>query len=72
MALDGLDSRNVAGYVRNFSLLGEWKECDIGEFEKGRVPDNSMMLNIVLRVAIDKMDRLESFRYVSYLLELLG
>jgi hypothetical protein len=62
MALDGLVSRNTGGYVKSFWLLGQWKECGIEDFEKGRVPDNTMMLNIVIKAALDKMDRLEEFR----------
>jgi hypothetical protein len=62
MALDGLVSRNVSGYVHRLRLFGLWKECDIEEFQKGRVPDNTMMLNIVVKAALDKMDKLQSFR----------
>jgi hypothetical protein len=64
MALDGLVSRNIGGYVRSLSLLGLWKECDLGDFEKGRVPDNTMMLNIVVKAALEKMEKLESFWYL--------
>ncbi|KIW03646.1 uncharacterized protein PV09_05394 [Verruconis gallopava] len=63
MGLDGLVSRPVAGYVRTLTLVGHFKEHREDEFEKGRIPDNTMMLNIVIRAAIDKMDKLESFRW---------
>jgi len=64
MALDGLVSRNVGGYVRSFQLFGDFKEREKDEFEKGRIPDNTMMLNIVIRAAIEKMEKLQTFRYV--------
>lgn len=63
MGLNGLVTRNVAGLVRSLRLWGEWREHDVGEHARfGRVPENSMMLNIVVRAAVDKMDKLESFR----------
>ncbi|TLD27815.1 hypothetical protein E2P81_ATG06161 [Venturia nashicola] len=61
MALDGLVSRNIGGYVRELILEGVWKEVGLEEFEKGRVPDNTMMLNIVVKAALDRMEKLESF-----------
>ncbi|KAF2817204.1 uncharacterized protein BDZ99DRAFT_373361 [Mytilinidion resinicola] len=61
MGLNALVSRNFTNYVQNFRVLGEWKESDIEDFSKGRVPDNSMMLNIALRAAIDKMQNIQSF-----------
>jgi hypothetical protein len=67
MALDALVSRNVAGYVKSFRLIGEWREMDVNEFSKGRVPDNTMMLNIAIKAALDKMDKLQSFRYTAML-----
>lgn len=66
MGLNGLISRNIAGLVRSFKLSGEWKEYDLEEFARvGRVPDNSMMLNMVVRAAVEKMEKLESFRYFA-------
>lgn len=65
MGLNGLVTRNTAGYVKSWRLLGEWKESDVDDFSKGRVPDNSMMLNIVVRAAMDKMTSLENFRHVQ-------
>jgi hypothetical protein len=64
MALDGLVSRNIGAYVRDFRLVGAWKEVGFEEFEKGRVPDNTMMLNIVVKAALEKMEKLEAFRFV--------
>lgn len=64
MGLNGLVSRNVTGYVRNFEVIGEWKEHELHEHAKmGRVPDESMMLNSLVRVAVEKMATLDSFRY---------
>jgi hypothetical protein len=65
MALDGLVSRNIGGYVKSFRLEGLWKECDLEDFQKGRVPDNTMMLNIVVKAALEKMDKLEAFWYLQ-------
>lgn len=63
MGLNGLLTRNVAPLVRTFRLWGEWKEHDLEEHARfGRVPDNTMMLNIVARAAVDKMEKLIDFR----------
>lgn len=63
MGLNGLVSRNVASYVKSFRLHGEWKEHDLQEYSKvGRVTDSSMVLCSLIRVAIEKMTVLESFR----------
>lgn len=62
MALDAMVSRNVGAYVKSLKLIGEWREMDVDEFSKGRVPDNTMMLNISIRAALDKIDKLQSFR----------
>ena len=65
MGLNGLVSRNVAGYVRTFELCGLWKEHSIEEHAKvGRVPDESMMLNTLVRVAVERMGALHTFRSV--------
>lgn len=67
MGLNGLVSRNVAGYVKYFELYGEWKEYELQEHAKlGRVPDESMMLNTLVRVAVERMAVLDSFRYDFY------
>ena len=63
MGLNGLISRNLAGLVRSFKIGGDWKEYDLEEFTRvGRIPDNSMMLNMVIRMAVEKMEKLDSFR----------
>ena len=63
MGLDGLVSRPIAGYVKGLTLIGNFKEHKEDEFEKGRIPDNTMMLNIVIRAAIEKTDKLERFHW---------
>jgi hypothetical protein len=65
MALEGLVSRNVSGFVKKLRLVGIWKEVDVEDFAKGRVPDNTMLLNIVVKAALEKMNGLESFRFVQ-------
>ena len=66
MGLNGLVSRSVADYVRTFEVCGEWKEHDLAAYAKvGRVPDDSMLLNSLVRVAIEKMSVLEDFRYMQ-------
>ncbi|KAF2087242.1 hypothetical protein K490DRAFT_73674 [Saccharata proteae CBS 121410] len=63
MGLNGLVTKNYASYVRSWTLTGEWRESDVDDFSRGRVPDNSMMLNIAVRAAMDRMERLESFSW---------
>jgi hypothetical protein len=65
MGLNGLVARNVGAFVRHFTVAGEWRERDVQQYSLGRVPDNSMMLHIALRAAIDRMTILESFTYVG-------
>ncbi|EME47548.1 hypothetical protein DOTSEDRAFT_69486 [Dothistroma septosporum NZE10] len=60
MALDGLVTKQHGALVKDFRIWGQWKELGIEDFAKGRVPDNSMMLNILLRAATDKMTKLQS------------
>jgi hypothetical protein len=63
MALQGLAVRSLGGLVREFELKGEWKEYDIdAHIQAGRIPDHTMMLSMVIRSAVDKMDKLQSFR----------
>ena len=70
MALNGLATRNVAGYVKKFRVHGQWKEHNVEECAKvGMVPDGSMLLNSLIRVAVEKMDVLDSFRYAPSELE---
>ena len=67
MGLSGLASRNVASYVRTLEICGEWKEHEVEEHVKmGRVPDESMLLNTLVRVAVEKMAVLDSFRYLLH------
>ncbi|EEH34505.2 hypothetical protein PAAG_05554 [Paracoccidioides lutzii Pb01] len=61
MALNAVVTRNVGGLVRSLTLRGHWREDELEEHARvGRVPDSSMMLNIVVRAAVDKMSALES------------
>ncbi|PGH03567.1 hypothetical protein GX51_03993 [Blastomyces parvus] len=61
MALNAVVTRKVGGLVRSLTLRGEWRENELEEHARvGRVPDSSMMLNIVVRAAVDKMPGLES------------
>ena len=63
MALNGLVTKSYAGVVQHFRVWGEWKDIGAEDFAKGRVPDNSMMLNMMLRVCVDKMVKLRSFSW---------
>ncbi|KAI9687947.1 MAG: hypothetical protein M1822_002029 [Bathelium mastoideum] len=63
MALNGLITRNVTNYIKRLRLWGEWKEADLLHLAKGRLPDSSLLLNIAVRAAIDKMPLLESFSW---------
>ena len=64
MGLSGLSTRGIANYVKNFEVCGEWKEYEMQELSRvGRVPDGTMAMNSLVRVAIERMDNLQSFRY---------
>ncbi|KAF2014883.1 hypothetical protein BU24DRAFT_349084 [Aaosphaeria arxii CBS 175.79] len=63
MGLNTLVSRNFTDYVQTFRVVGEWREHDVDDYSKGRVPDNSMMLQLALRAALDKMKNLRSFAW---------
>ncbi|GAB7363946.1 hypothetical protein MBLNU230_g4508t1 [Neophaeotheca triangularis] len=63
MALNGLVTKNHAALVEELRLWGGWKELGQEDFAKGRVPENSMMLNILLRSATDKMSKLRTFSW---------
>ena len=52
-----------ANLVQELRLWGEWKELGLDDFSKGRVPDTTMMLNILLRAATDRMTKLKSFSW---------
>jgi len=61
--LDSLISSNndVAQYVKYMRLCGDWKELDREEFERGRVPDNTMVLNIAFKAAIVRAKAMDTF-----------
>lgn len=64
MGLNAIITRPYASLVRSLTLRGSWRESELEEHARiGRVPDSSMMLNIVVRAAIDKMADLESFSW---------
>ncbi|KAF1962072.1 hypothetical protein CC80DRAFT_400723 [Byssothecium circinans] len=63
MGLNTLVSRKFSEYIKTFRVVGEWREHDIDEYTKGRVPDNSMMLQVVMRAALDKMTNLTAFAW---------
>jgi hypothetical protein len=64
MGLNAVIARPYATLVRSITLRGDWKETDIEEYAQvGRVPDSSMMLNIAVRAAVDRMTNLESFSW---------
>ena len=63
MALNGLVTKSYSGVVKDLRIWGQWNEVGVEDFVKGRVPDNSMMLNMMLRACIDKMAKLHSFSW---------
>ena len=63
MALNGLVTKSHSGLVQDFRIWGFWREFASGDFELGRVPDNNVMLSILLRVAIDRMAKLQTFSW---------
>lgn len=64
MGLNAVITRPYALLVRSLTLRGDWREQELEEHARvGRVPDSSMMLNIAVRAAIDKMQDLEAFRW---------
>lgn len=63
VALNGIVTGANAAIVRDFRLRGQWKEFGLEEFDKGRIPDNNMMLNIIVRIALDRMVNLRSFAW---------
>lgn len=65
MGLNTLIARPFAEYVQRFRLVGEWREHDLEDYSKGRVPDDSMLLSVALRAALDKMKNLRAFAYVQ-------
>ncbi|KAJ5832501.1 hypothetical protein N7474_000812 [Penicillium riverlandense] len=64
MGLNAVITRPYATLVRSMTLRGDWKEHELEEHARvGRVPDSSMMLNIAVRAAVDRMTGLESFSW---------
>lgn len=64
MGLNAVIIRPYASLVRSLTLRGDWRETELEEHARvGRVPDSSMMLNIAVRAAIDRMPELESFSW---------
>ncbi|KZF26932.1 hypothetical protein L228DRAFT_235936 [Xylona heveae TC161] len=64
MGLNALVTRNVAGLVRSFKVVGEVSENNVKEFAKsGRIPDGTMFLNMSIRAAIDRMEKLEAVNW---------
>ncbi|PYI26486.1 hypothetical protein BP00DRAFT_381732 [Aspergillus indologenus CBS 114.80] len=64
MGLNAVITRPYANLVRSLTLRGNWRESELEEHARvGRVPDSSMMLNIAVRAAVDKMPDLESFSW---------
>jgi hypothetical protein len=63
MGLNTLVTRNFSDYVQTFRAVGDWKEHDMEDYSKGRVPDNSMMLQLAMRAALDKMKNLKAFAW---------
>lgn len=61
--LNTLVSRTVTDYVQLFRVVGEWREHDVDDYKQGRVPDNSMVLQIAIRAALDRMKNLQAFAW---------
>lgn len=61
MGLNTLVSRTFAEYVQTLRVMGDWREHDTDDYTKGRVPDNSMMLQVAMRAALDKMKNIKAF-----------
>ncbi|KAH7380522.1 hypothetical protein DE146DRAFT_302464 [Phaeosphaeria sp. MPI-PUGE-AT-0046c] len=63
MGLNTLVSRTFTDYVQSFRIAGDWREHDEDDYKQGRVPDNSMVLQIAIRAALDKMKHLQAFAW---------
>ena len=63
MGLNTLVTRTFTDYIHSFKVIGEWKEHDMDDYTKGRVPDNTMMLQVAMRAALDKMKNLKAFAW---------
>lgn len=62
MALSGLATGNSAAFVQDLCIAGTWPEPKIEEYKMGKVPDNTMLVGIALRAAVDKMVNMNTFR----------
>ena len=61
--LEALVTRGVSRYVKDFEVVGNYKELGSEDYARvGRVPDGGMMLNLLVRTAIDRMTELRTFR----------
>lgn len=60
MALNGLVSGGHAAMVKELRLWGELREPRIEEFAKGRVPDNYVMLNTILKSIVARTSQIET------------
>lgn len=63
MGLNTLVARTFTDYVQSFRIVGDWREHDEDDYKQGRVPDNSMVLQIAMRAALDKMKNLQAFAW---------
>jgi len=64
MGLNAVLTRSYATLVRSITLRGDWKDRELEEHAQvGRVSDSSMLLNIAVRAAVDRMTNLESFSW---------
>ncbi|KAF7183265.1 hypothetical protein CNMCM7691_003178 [Aspergillus felis] len=64
MGLAALVARPHATLVRSLALCGDWPEARLEkDLRTGQVPDSSMILNVVVRAAVDRIIELESFSW---------
>lgn len=63
MGLNGLMTKPYAALVEALDVVGEYRELGVDDYSQGRVPDTTMMLNILLRGAVDRMPKLRSFSW---------
>ncbi|KAH8724142.1 hypothetical protein GQ44DRAFT_290204 [Phaeosphaeriaceae sp. PMI808] len=63
MGLNTLVTRTFTNYVHTFRVVGDWRVEGEDDYKHGRVPDNSMLLQIVMRAVLDKMKNLRSFAW---------
>ncbi|KAI9928135.1 hypothetical protein MW887_002168 [Aspergillus wentii] len=64
LGLSAVITRPYATLVRSLTLRGDWREHELEEHARvGRVPDSSMMLNIAVRAAVDRMTELRTFNW---------